>query len=252
MAKKKPRTPTPPRVQAPRQRTDQRKSPGLDMGMGQRNALYAFSAAGVVGLIVVVLIVVLAGGGGGTNDKKVAAAMTAAGCSFKTVKAYVPPGQSTHVNSLTSNNHWNTSPPSNGQHYPEWAIWGFYTQAINPHQVVHNEEHGGVIYWWGSSVPQKTVAALRTLYNQQPDGTFGTPYAKLGSKIAITAWTGNTSSYQQNGYYGFGHIATCAGTWTPKVKTAFTTFRDVYRGKGPEGIPLCADEPGDSPTVSSC
>jgi hypothetical protein len=178
--------------------------------------------------------------------------MTAAGCSFKTVKAYVPPGQSTHVNSLTSNNHWNTSPPSNGQHYPEWAIWGFYTQAINPHQVVHNEEHGGVIYWWGSSVPQKTVAALRTLYNQQPDGTFGTPYAKLGSKIAITAWTGNTSSYQQNGYYGFGHIATCAGTWTPKVQTAFTTFRDVYRGKGPEGIPLCADEPGDSPTVSSC
>ena len=107
--------------------------------------------------------------------------MAAAGCTFKTVKAYVPPGKSTHVPSLTSNDHWNTNPPSNGQHYPEWAVWGFYTQAINPRQVVHNEEHGGVILWWG---PKVLAGDRRTrcsnFYDEQPDGVFGTPYPKLG------------------------------------------------------------------------
>jgi hypothetical protein len=248
MAKKKPKTPTPPRpVQAPRRRDDS-KGPALDFGLGHRNALYLFSAAGIVALIVVVLIVALGGGGGGkTNDAKVASAMTAAGCTFKTVKAYVPPGQGTHVNSLTKKLPWNTNPPSNGQHYPLWAVWGFWTDAINPRQVVHNEEHGGVILWWGSDVPQSTVEALKSFYDKQPDGTFGTKYPELGSKIAVTAWTGDPNRYQRNNYYGFGHIGVCP-TWNAKVETAFTAFRDTYRGKGPEGIPLSQDNPGMGPT----
>ena len=177
--------------------------------------------------------------------------MTAAGCSFKTVKGYVPAGQPTHVNSLTAKLPWNTDPPSNGQHYPYWAVWGFYTQPVNPRMVVHNEEHGGVILWWGSQVPQSTVAQLRAFYDEQPDGVFGTPYPSLGSKIAVTAWTGDPSHYQRNGYYGEGHVAIC-DSYTPAVKKAFTTFRGAYRGHGPEGIPLCDDQPGDSPTKSSC
>ena len=91
----------------------------------------------------------------------------------------MPKGQGTHVNSLTKKFPWNTSPPSNGQHYPAWAVWGFYTEPVNPRLVVHNEEHGGVILWWGTQVPAATVAELRAFYNEQPDGSFGTPYAKL-------------------------------------------------------------------------
>jgi hypothetical protein len=34
------------------------------------------------------------------------------------------------------------------------------------------------------------------------------------------------------------------------VQKAFVAFRDVYRGHGPEGIPLSADQPGDSPASS--
>jgi hypothetical protein len=244
MAKKKPKTPTPPRVQAPQRRDSKGGSSLADRVGGQRALLYGIAAVGVVAVVVVVLVVAL--GGGSSSDKKVASAMTAAGCSFKTVKAYVPPGQNVHVSSLTSNDHWNTDPPSNGQHYPEWAVWGFYTQAVNPRQVVHNEEHGGVILWWGSQVPQSTVSALHGFYTQQADGVFGTPYPKLGSKIAITAWTGDPTKYGQNGYYGSGHIAVCP-SWTPKVEAAFKTFRSAYRGHGPEGIPLSADEPGMGP-----
>ena len=251
MAKKKPRTPPPPRVQAPQRRTGPTRKgdgpPADDVGLRHRTMLYGLAAAGFVGLIIVVLVLALGGGKSG-QAKKLGAAMAAANCTFKTVSAYVPKGEGTHVNSLTAKFPWNTTPPSNGQHYPEWAVWGFYNQPVNPRMVVHNEEHGGVVTWWGSKVPQSTVAKLLAFYTEQPDGSFGTPYPSLGSKIAITAWTGDTSRYQQDGYYGQGHIAVCPN-YTPETKKAFEAFRNLYRGHGPEGIPLSADEPGMGPTT---
>jgi hypothetical protein len=246
MANKKPKTPPPPRrVQAPQRRVDP-KSPS-DLIARQRALLYGIAGAGIVGLVVVVLVIALAGGSSAAaDDKKVAAAMATAGCTYKTVKAYVPKGQGVHVASLTKKFPWNTTPPSNGQHYPLWAVWGFYTDPINPRQVVHNEEHGGVIYWWGPDVPAATVNRLRQLYQQEATGTFGTPYQNLGSKVAITAWTGNPSKYTKNGYFGQGHIGVCP-SYDDNVEKAFVAFRDAYRGKGPEGIPLELDKPGLGP-----
>lgn len=243
MAGKKPKTPPPPRrVQAPAQRKDAKQRGSADR---QRTTLYAISGAGIVALIAVVAFVALGGKGSTPSDTKVAAAMTSAGCTFKTVKAYVPGGQ-THVLSLTKKFPWNTTPPSNGQHYPYWAVWGFYTSVINPRRVVHNEEHGGVILWWGSKAPGTTVAKLHTLYEDSPEGMFGTPFPELGSKVAITAWTGNPATYQRNGDFGSGHIAICP-KYTPAVEAAFVKFRDTFRGHGPEGIPLSQDQPGDGP-----
>jgi Protein of unknown function (DUF3105) len=249
MAKKKPRTPPPPRVQAPQRRSGSGKKGASadDLGLRHRAVLFGLAGAGLLGLLIVVLVLML-GGGKSSAPKKLGAAMAAANCTFKTVTAYVPKGESTHVPSLTKKFPWNTSPPSNGQHYPEWAVWGFYTQPVNPRMVVHNEEHGGVVTWWGSKVPSSTVSKLQAFYAEKPDGSFGTPYPTLGSKIAITAWTGDTSHYQQNGYYGQGHIAICPN-FTPATKQAFEDFRNLYRGHGPEGIPLSADEPGMGPTT---
>ena len=95
---------------------------------------------------------------------------------------------------------------------PEWAVWGFYTEPVNPRMVVHNEEHGGVIIWWGSKVPAATVAKLHAFYNEQPTARFGTPYPKLGSKIAITAWTGNPSTTSTT--------ATSARATSPSARTS--------------------------------
>ena len=136
---------------------------------------------------------------------------------------------------------WSTSPPSAGAHYGLWAVWGFYRQPVNPRQVVHNEEHGGVIIWWGPKVPTSTVDKLESFYGQKSDGMFGTPYAPLGNKIALTAWSGDSKRvYYQKGWYGIGHIAICSSF----NQKAFATFRDAFRGKGPEGTPLSSDAPG--------
>ncbi len=212
--------------------------------MRHRAILYGVSGAGIVGLVVVVLVIALAGGA--SAAKAVAKDMTAAGCNYRSVKGYIPPGESNHVDSLTKKLPWNTDPPSNGQHYPLWAVWGFYTSPVNPHRVVHNEEHGGVVLWWGPKVPPSTVAALRSFYDESPTGMFGTPYPSLGSKIAITAWTGDPARYRRNNYNGEGHIAICT-RWDAATKKAFTSFRKAFRGHGPEGIPLSADQPGMGP-----
>ena len=98
-------------------------------------------------------------------------------------------------------------------------------------------------------MPQSTVDQLQAFYNEEPTGSFGTPYPKLGSKIAITAWTG-TRSYEQNGYYGQGHIAICP-SYNAATKKAFEAFRSAFRGHGPEGIPICAGPAGHGPVRRS-
>src|SRR5262249_4175252 len=203
-------------------------------------------------IIGVVLIGVILASGGKSTDAK--AAMLAAGCTYKDVKPLPPRKDPTgssggyHADvptlSTSTNGLWSTSPPSGGAHYGQWAVWGFYRTPVNPRQVVHNEEHGAVVIWWGNQVPKSTVDQLEAFYNQRPDGVFGTPYPALGNKIALTAWTGNAADYYRNGYYGMGHIAVC----TKFDQKAFDAFRSAYRGKGPEGIPLSADEPGTGPT----
>jgi hypothetical protein len=91
------------------------------------------------------------------------------------------------------------------------------------------------------------VQALRAWYDEEPTGSFGTPYASLGSKVAITAWTGDPSRYQRNGYYGEGHVGICP-RYDAATKKAFTSFRKAFRGHGPEGVSLSQDKPGMGPT----
>ncbi|HEY3922641.1 MAG TPA: DUF3105 domain-containing protein [Gaiellaceae bacterium] len=250
---KKSKTPRPPRpVQAPKRRVDTRKRSG---GVPP----WAWIAgAGVVVVIVVVVAVSMSGGGSGTSDAQVAATMRAAGCTFKSTPP--KPAKKDPLNyhadvpslSTPTKGLWSTFPPSGGAHYGLWAVWGFYRDPVNPRQVVHNEEHGAVVLWWGPQVPPATVDKLEAFYQQQPDGVFGTPLESLngkslGDKIALTAWTGDTSKYYQlvNGkrYYGIGHVAICSKF----SQKAFAAFRKAYRGKGPEGIPLADDEPGMGP-----
>ena len=209
--------------------------------------LFGLAGSGIVALVAV-LIVIMAGGKSkvtAATDKDVAAAMAAAGCTF-TSKPVLPPKHTNFHNDvpkLTTKVEWSTFPSSGGAHYGLWAVWGFYREPVNPRNVVHNEEHGGVIIWWGPQVPAATVSKLESFYLESPGGMFGTPIAGLGKKIALAAWTGDPRRYYRKKYYGIGKLAVCAQF----DEKAFTAFRDAYRGHGPEGVPLSADQPGMGP-----
>jgi len=183
---------------------------------------------------------------GGGSAKSIAATMRAAGCTYKDVKPLPPKDKSNYhndVKTLTVPTRWSTFPPTAGGHYGQWAVWGFYRTAVNPRQVVHNEEHGAVVIWWGPDVPSATVDQLAAFYDGKTDGMFGTPITGLGKKIALTAWTGDPATYSRHGDFGIGHIATCS-SFNAK---AFAAFRDTYLGKGPEGVPLSSDLAGMGP-----
>jgi hypothetical protein len=190
--------------------------------------LVIFAASGFVALGAAVALIALTTGGGSSGG--VAATMKDAGCTLTTGKAT----SRQHVTSLNAKIKYNTIPPSNGKHYYQPAIWDFYTTPADPVQVVHNEEHGGVILWWGSKVPESTIGELRAFYNSSPEAVLGTPYPKLGRKVAITAWTSPAAGL------GEGHVAVCP-TFNEK---AFSAFRDAYRGKGPERYPMSILQPG--------
>ena len=251
---KKSKVPRPPRtVQAPQKRVDSSSSSWI-AGLPR----WAWVAVAAVAAAIVVVIAISLGGKSSPSPVAVAATMRAAGCTYRDVPPL--PAKKNPINyhadvpslSTPTKGLWSTFPPSGGAHYGLWAVWGFYRQAVNPRQVVHDEEHGGVIIWWGPGVSAATVDQLDSFYGQQPVGVFGTPIENmdgktLDSKIALTAWTGDPSKYYQlvNGkrYYGIGHIAICSHF----NQKAFATFRDAYRGKGPEGIPLADDAPGMGP-----
>jgi hypothetical protein len=236
---KKAKTPRPP-VQAPKRRDAKPRSTGSG-GMPRWLLIVAalVAAGAVVG-------VVLAMSGGGDEDQTadVQAAMQAADCTVREV-APLPPkdGANFHADSPGENTkvEWSTDPPSGGGHYGLWAVWRFYRSPISPNKIVHNLEHGGVAIWWGPRVPRATVDELEAFYRDSPTGVVGTPYAPLGDKIALTAWTGEPETYYRDGDYGMGHIAVCSRY----DEEAFKAFRDAFREKGPERG--TNNEPGSGP-----
>ena len=231
----KPKTPPPPRkVQAPKKRTS-------TTGSGDRKLplIAILVAAGALIAIAAVAFVAM-NGSSSSDDTNVKNAMLAAGCTFKSVPAKSYKGNQIHVPDGTKID-YNTYPPAAGPHYGTPAIWDFYTQPVEPRLLVHNQEHGGVVLWWGTDVPESTVAKMRAFYDDSPVSMVGTPLGSLGKKVAITAWTGDPQRYGADAtYFGIGHAAVCPSF----NEKAFKTFRDAYRGKGPEGIPMDTNQPG--------
>lgn len=215
-----------------------------------------FAGAGIVALIVVIGVIVFAGGTSGSSgggSASVAAKMRAAGCTYRDTPGIKALSNHANVPSPTMKTvfgdgkgvengavHYWTYPPANGPHYGVPAVWNFYDEPVPILQVVHNEEHGGLVIWWGPKVRASTVDKLRAWYQKDPVSVVGTPAPKLGNKIAITAWTGNPAHYFVNGDYGTGHVAICRAF----DEGAFDAFKKAYRGKGPEGIPMSVNQPG--------
>jgi uncharacterized protein DUF3105 len=222
-------------VQAPKKRTPTHAGPDRRMLM-----LALFAASGVAMLVGVIAFLSLSGGSGTPSDADAKAAMLAAGCTFKSAPAKPYKNNEVHILEGTVIK-YPTFPPSGGPHYGSPAIWDFYTEPVDPRLLVHNQEHGGVILWWGPDTPQSTVTELRSFYDSSPVSMAGSPLKGLGKRVAITAWTGDAQRYGSDpGYFGDGKAAVCP-TFNEK---AFKTFRDTYRGKGPEGISMDVNQPG--------
>lgn len=243
---KKPRTPDPPRrVQAPQRRHAPR--PGLSPERRRALLLYGGAAAGLIALAVV-LVVVLGNKGSSeaANPAAIAATMRAAGCQYKDVAA--EPG--VHITTATQTVKYDTYPPTSGTHHPTPAIWGNYSQPVDPRQAVHNLEHGGIVIWYGPEISQAQRTDITNFYDESPNAMLVTPieatakYVKypahkpLTMQIALSAWTAGIENNEIVNARGV--VAIC-----PRFnEKAFAAFRDAFRGKAPERFPVNSLKPG--------
>lgn len=245
---KKPRTPDPPRrVQAPQRRHAPRR--GLSPERRRALLLYGGAAGGLIALAVVLVFVLgNKGSSEAANPASIAATMRAAGCQYKDVAA--EPG--VHIQTATQVVTYNTYPPTSGTHHPVPAIWGNYSQPVDPRQAVHNMEHGGVVIWYGPQISEAERKKIDDFYNASPNAMLVTPiepaakYVKypahkgLTTQIALTAWTAGIKDNEVVNARGV--VAIC-----PRFnEKAFTAFRDTMRGHGPESgrFPVDSLKPG--------
>jgi hypothetical protein len=213
-----------------------------------RKILYGLALAGLAGLGIALIVIFATGGNSkGGNPQAIAATMKAGGCTLTTSKA-APSAQ--HIAKVTDKVTYTTYPPVSGRHYFTPAIWGNYTQAVDPRQAVHNQEHGGIDIWVGPGVSSSERQQISDFYDSSPNAILVTPIANTtpgitypahkapGSKIYLTAWT--TQIENGNPVNGKNVIVTC-----PHFdEQAFTAFRDQFRGKGPERFPVSGLTPG--------
>jgi hypothetical protein len=225
---RKDRAPNPPkRPQAP-----QRRSTPTDPATAarQRRLLYLIAGSGLAALAVVLAIVFLFGG----DDGGERAALEKAGCTLE-IKPGLAGDHNVAIGATTKK--WNTNPPTSGPHNPLPAVWGSYEDPVPLAQSVHNLEHGGIVIHYGPDVPEADVTAIRTFYNDDPNGMLVAPLPSLGDKIALSAWTApdETNLDETEGF-----LAEC-----PRFdEDAFSAFRDEHRFEGPERFPPESLTPG--------
>ena len=118
---------------------------------------------------------------------------------------------------------YGTDPATSGDHEAVPAADGAYLEAPPEQNVIHSLEHGRVAVQYSQSLPDQQQLLLKGLFDADPDGVllFANPHV---SGVAVTAWR---------------NLMTCENVEdAAAVAIAVAAFRDRFRGKGPERIPL--------------
>ena len=215
-------------MQAPKTRKDERDRRGLWLIVGAVLVLAAVAGAAAFFLL----------RGSDSKTESVSQAMRDAGCTYRTFKAGA---SGVHIpNPAATPKEWKSIPPTSGPHYGQWVIWGEYDEPVRLAQAVHNLEHGGIVMYYGSDVPDDEISKLRSFYRSDPVAMLLSPLPRLGDKIAVTAWYAPTKDGQPQTAASQGILAEC----TQVDEGAFKAFRSAYRFQGPERIPSESLQPG--------
>ena len=103
----------------------------------------------------------------------------------------------THIATDSDPGKYNSNPPTSGPHYPEEARVGFYDTNIYTFPagyLVHNLEHGYVIFWYNCDLLDETGCAdLKEQIQSVMDDLGGTkliayPWPSLDVPLVMTSW----------------------------------------------------------------
>lgn len=239
-----------------RRRAERLAAEQRESSSAQRRMMAGYIVAGGLTLAVVVgLVIVLSSGGGGdgassadfpeeahiqaqsglvhevpVDDREgtvppplaqgdLEAAAKAAGCELQ---LDLPEEGSTHVE-LEDDFPYKTNPPTSGDHFAEQQADGAYIEQPNTMYTTHAMEHGRINIQYSPDLSEDEQLELKGVFDDDPAGVLFFPNADMPYDVAATAWT------QMMGCETYEGAATL---------DAIRDFRDVYRGQGPEDVPI--------------
>ena len=118
---------------------------------------------------------------------------------------------------------YGTNPATSGDHDASAQADGAYAEQPDEKHVVHSFEHGRVAIQYSPDLTEADQLLLKGLFDESPDGMLLLPNDDMPYAVAATAWT------QLIGCDSFEGAATI---------DALRDFRDIYRGNGPEAVPI--------------
>lgn len=152
------------------------------------------------------------------KDAKLNEAAKAAGCDLR---LGLPDEGNTHI-SASKDPKYDTNPPTSGPHDPVPLADGAYLDHPDERYYVHSMEHGRIVIHYDPKLPEKDQLALKGVFDDDPEGMILIPSTGMPYEVAATAWRN-----------GLG-----CDSYSPEALDAIQDFRDQFRGKGPEKIPL--------------
>ncbi len=124
-----------------------------------------------------------------------------------------------HIDVGAAHEPYTSDPPTSGPHYEVPATLGFYPDPLPPEQLVHNMEHGQIVLWYATGLPEESIEEVEALVEAEDDATVATPYANIQApyEIVVTAW-GATMSCEKIS------------------EAAIDEFRARFQGRSPEPL----------------
>jgi Protein of unknown function (DUF3105) len=150
------------------------------------------------------------------------AAAREAGC---VLRLDLPDEGNTHLKPSDPPPKYKTNPPTSGNHIvpPLQQADGAYSEMPDPERFVHSLEHGRIEIQYSPDLPDADQLALKGVFDEDPAGMLLFPNSDMPYEVATTAWT------QMMGCKSYKGRATL---------DAIRDFRDTYRGRGPEPVPI--------------
>jgi uncharacterized protein DUF3105 len=179
---------------------------------------------GFVALAVLGLVggIVAAKTASNNNKKKLALLAKEGGC--EAIKTLSDEG-STHVTPPATVN-YKTNPPTSGNHYASTANTGILSPAPQDEYLVHNLEHGHVIFWYKPDLDPAIITALQNIVKKDPTRLILVPRSQMDAPLVLTSWA---------------HSQSCPSP-TSRTPEVAQKFADERKAHGPEGT-------GDAPGV---
>lgn len=149
--------------------------------------------------------------------------VSASEASCEPIETYEPQ-KGTHIPVGTTHPPYNSDPPTSGPHYEDPADPGFYPAPLEPEQLVHNLEHGQIVFWYRPDASEETITAIEALIDREPAAQelalLAAPYdgVPASDSFVLTAWGASQSCDRVS-------------------QEVVDDFRAKYQGLVPERIP---------------